>query len=285
MLRKRWAVVALAAVAVGIAAPPAPPAGAAVFGPDTRTPASPTTTYPASAIVRLMFNGGQCTGFMISERTVATAGHCLHTGPGGTWRPNITVYPGFDGTTAPFGGCAAVQLFAPVGWTGRANAPGGGDPAYDYGAARLNCTIGNRTGWFGLGYPTGPATGSCTTTQGYPAERPGQWASDDAVRAEDANFLYVRHPFTRGQDGSPVFLSSPDPDGFSTSDWDELCPMPPPLVKPCPCPPPPPPCDNCPPLTVMAILTTNPFGTGPSIANNIATRITQEAVSNLMQWR
>ncbi|MEV6707250.1 trypsin-like serine peptidase [Micromonospora wenchangensis] len=286
MVKKRWLLIALVAVVVGAAAPPGSPASAAIFGPDTRTPVSPTTGYPASATVRLTFPGGQCTGFMISERTVASAGHCLHTGPGGTWRPNIVAYPGSDGSNAPFGSCAAVQLFAPVGWTGRSNAPGGGDPAHDYGAARLNCTVGTRTGWFGLGYPTQTTTGSCTTTQGYPSDRPGQWTSSDSVRAEDANFLYVRHPFTSGQDGSPIYFAQPPVSAlFSATDWDELCPRPPVLVKPCPCPPPPPPCGDCPPITVAAILTTNPYATGPSLANNIATRITPEIVNNLMQWR
>ncbi|MFY1670341.1 trypsin-like serine peptidase [Plantactinospora sp. WMMB334] len=316
MLRKRWALTALAAVAVGALAPPAGPAVAAtgqhrpvggdasasghrptgsvvsaagdaagattptagtraIFGPDTRVPVNPTTTFPASATVLLTFTGGQCTGFMISERTVATAGHCVHTGgSGGSWRPNIVAYPGHDGTAAPFGSCGAARLFAPAGWTGSANAPGGGDPAYDYGAVQLSCAIGTRTGWFGLGYPTQRVTGACTTTHGYPADRPGQWTSRDVVRAEDASLLYVRHPSTGGQDGSPVFYT-PDP--------DDLCPLPPPLVIPCPCPPPPP-C-VCPILTVLGILAGGPYGTGPGVTNNIATRLTAPAINNFTQWR
>jgi glutamyl endopeptidase len=317
MLRRRWAAAALAAVALGAAAPPAGPAVAAtnrdrvvsgdaassghravsvmvtpsgdiaaataptagvtaIFGPDNRVPVSPTTTYPASATVLLTFTGGQCTGFMISERTVATAGHCLHTGGAtGTWRTNVVAHPGHDGTTAPFGSCAAVQLFVPQNWTGAANAPGAADPAYDYGAVRLNCAIGTRTGWFALGYTTQRLTGSCTTTQGYPAGRPGQWTSNDVIRAETASALYVRHPLTSGQDGSPLFYT-PDPD-----DW---CPTIPPLVKPCPCPPPPPDC-LCPHETVLGILSSGPYGSGPGSTNNIALRITQQITNNLMQWR
>ncbi|MEU7934722.1 trypsin-like serine peptidase [Micromonospora echinofusca] len=317
MLRKRWAIVALAAVAVGTAAPPAAPAAAApagdrpavsdaassghrvtsttvpatgagaaagaaptaginaIFGPDTRVPVTPTTAYPASATVRLTFTGGQCTGFMISERTVATAGHCVHSGgSNGGWRTNVVAYPGHDGTTAPFGSCAAVRLFAPSGWTGSIYAPTPADPAYNYGAVQLNCTIGARTGWLGLGYPSQPVTGSCTTTQGYPLDRPGQWASEDVIRAESTSFFYVRHPFVGGQNGSPVFYT-PDPD-----DW---CPTRPPLVIPCPCPPPPP-C-VCPVPTVLGILASGPYGAGPGATNNIVTRITAPVVNNYLQWR
>ncbi|MFG1888715.1 trypsin-like serine peptidase [Micromonospora sp. NPDC049051] len=315
MLRKRWAVVALAAVVVGTAAPPAGPAAAAtardrpasadaaqsghrptsmtaqvtgavagatstvgtnaIFGPDTRVPVTPTTTFPASATVRLTFAGGQCTGFMISERTVATAGHCVHSGGTlGSWRTNVVAYPGHDGTTAPFGSCAAVRLFAPSGWTGSIYAPTPADPTYNYGAVQLNCTIGARTGWLGLGYPTQPATGSCTTTQGYPVDRPGQWASKDFIRAEALNHFYVRHPFVGGQDGSPVFYT-PNPD-----DW---CPTRPPLVIPCPCPPPPP-C-VCPNPAVLGILASGPYGTGPGATNNVVTRITTPVINNFMQWR
>lgn len=331
MLRKRWAVVALAAVALGAAAPPTGPAFAApsrdraasddaalsghrvtsivvdpagrvadtapaaeikaIFGPDNRVPVSPTTSFPASATVLLTFNGGQCTGFMISARTVATAGHCVHTGgSNGTWRTNVVAYPGHDGTTAPFGGCPATRLFAPQGWTGSVYAPGTGDPAYDYGAVQLACAIGNQTGWFRLAYPTRPATGSCTTTHGYPVERPGQWASEDFIRAENAEFFYVLHDATSGQDGSPLFLRR-GPDATSGQDAspllpssdppDDLCPTLPELVIPCPCPPPP--C-LCPYSEVLGILISGPFGDGPGAYHNIVRRLTQPVINNLMQW-
>lgn len=273
-MRKRWAALVLAAVVVGSTVSAAGPAAAVVFGPDNRVPVSDTTTYPASATVLLTFNGGRCTGFMISERTVATAGHCVHTGgSSGAWRTNIVAYPGHNGTTAPFGSCAATRLFAPQGWTGSYNAPGTGDPAHDYGAVQLNCAIGNRTGWYDIGYTTQRVTGACTVTHGYPAERPGQWTSRDSVRAENTNFLYLQHDFTSGQNGSPVFYT-PDPDG--------LCPLPPQLVIPCPCPQPP--C-LCPIEAVLGILTSDPFGGGPGLTNNIATRFTQPAINNLAQWR
>jgi len=238
----------------------------AIFGPDNRVQVTDTTRYPASAAVLLTFNGGRCTGFMISERTVATAGHCVHTGgSNGTWRTGIVAYPGHNGTTAPFGSCAAVQLFVPQGWTGRANTPSGGDPAYDYGAVRLNCAVGNSTGWYDIAYTTQPLTGTCTISHGYPLDRPGQWVSEDPIRAENNTYLYVRHAFVNGQDGSVVSYR-PDPD------------------DPCPTYPPRWPFPS-PRLTALGILTFGPDGIGPGASHNIAIRITQPVFNNLMQWR
>lgn len=241
-----------------------------IFGPDDRVPITDTTTYPASANVLLTFSdGSRCTGFMISQRTVATAGHCVHTGGSyGRWRTDIVAYPAHDGTTAPFGACAGLQLFAPAGWAGYPTHSSGADPAYDYGAVRLNCAVGSQTGWHSIPYTTQPLTGSCTVSQGYPRDRSGLWASADTIRAENSTFLYVQHDLVSGQDGSAVEYRPPpdDPDDG-------------------PCPGPRPPICPCPQLTALGILTSGPDGIGPGISNNIAIRITPAVAINLMQWR
>lgn len=264
-------VVSSDAATPGVAMPTATDVGIqAIFGPDNRVPVTDTTAHPASANVLLTFSdGSRCTGFMISQRTVATAGHCVHTGGSyGRWRTGVVAYPGHDGTTAPFGSCAGVQLFAPQGWTSRANTPGGADPAYDYGAVRLNCDIGNRTGWYDIRYTTQPLTGTCTISQGYPNDRPGLWGSRDAIRAENSSFLYVQHDAVIGQDGSAIAYR-PDPDDPD----DDPCPGPRPPICPCPL------------LTALGILISGPDGIGPGINNNVAIRITYPVFGNLTQWR
>jgi len=229
----------------------------AVFGPDNRVLVDPTTVFPASATVLLTFAGGRCTGFMISYRALATAGHCVHTGgSGGSWHTNMIAYPGHNGVTAPYGSCAASALFAPLGWTQSA------DPRLDYGVVRLNCGIGDATGWFPIGWTSESLTGMCTVSQGYPNDRPGQWRSVDQIRAESAGNVYHQHDTTGGQNGSPIYQTDPD-------EWCPTWPKPP-----------------IPPRgVVLAIHTSGPYGGGPGAVNNVGTRITQAVYNNLMAWR
>ena len=95
----------------------------------------------------ITFTGGRCSGVMIGPNTVSTAGHCVHTGgPGGALRPvaSYRIYPGRDGAVSPYGFCTARTLYTVLGWTLAS------DEEYDYGAIKLNCTIGNTVGWFGM---------------------------------------------------------------------------------------------------------------------------------------
>jgi glutamyl endopeptidase len=55
---------------------------------------------------------------------------------------SFRIYPGRDGALSPYGVCTARTLFSVIGWTVSAN------EEYDYGAVKLNCTVGNTVGWF-----------------------------------------------------------------------------------------------------------------------------------------
>ena len=74
-----------------------------ILGPDNRTPVTPTTGYPARAIVLIAMSGGRCSGFLDGKHVVATAGHCVHSGgANGSWMTNVQVHPGRDGRLAPY---------------------------------------------------------------------------------------------------------------------------------------------------------------------------------------
>lgn len=248
----------LAVIAVGATVPPAGPAAAdagvnVIIGPDGRFPVSPTTAFPASATVLVTFAGGRCTGFMIGESTVAVPGHCVHSGgSGGTWRTNVVAYPGHDGMTAPYGSCTARSLHVSQEWT-----VSPGNPANDYGAVKLNCTVGRTTGWFNLSSVQSPVD-VCTTTHGYPVDRPGQWASRDYIRNATTTLFYVQHDSVGGQAGSPIFYNG-------TTEPDDWCPTPrkPPV----------------PPRTVLGFMTAASAG-----GFNVGIRITPPVLNNLNNW-
>lgn len=72
--------------------------------------------YPWRASGLITVDDTQCTGWLIDEDTVITAGHCVHEGPGGDWRAVGVFYPGRDGNEIPYGWCGEVRLYTTLGW-------------------------------------------------------------------------------------------------------------------------------------------------------------------------
>jgi glutamyl endopeptidase len=90
-----------------------------VIGPDGRTQITNTTKYPNGAIAHLEVyfpsSSGTCTGFFISKNRLATAAHCVHDPVSGETVTAITVIPGRNGTSAPYGSFAATFAYFPSG--------------------------------------------------------------------------------------------------------------------------------------------------------------------------
>ena len=175
-----------------------------ILGPDTRE-RTYTRTYPARAKVLVTFSGGRCSGVMISKDTVATAGHCVHSGGRtGSWKTKVRVYPGRDGTVSPYGSCTAKRLYSVRGWTRNR------DERYDYGAIKLNCTVGNTVGWYGI--TTANPKNKPSIIQGYPGDKPlEQWFSADKVRATTSRQVFYNNDTIGGMSGSPVWYDRSGP--------------------------------------------------------------------------
>ncbi len=146
---------------------------------------------------------------MISADTLATAGHCVHKGSGGaTGFYPISTYvlvPGANATAKPYGTCTARRLHTVKGWSEN------GSSNFDYAAIKLNCRVGNTTGWFGYYWQTATLTGTAATITGYPCDKPSgtQWTMSGSIAStSDRRVSYTIDTFGC-QSGSPVWRVHP----------------------------------------------------------------------------
>ena len=175
----------------------------AIIGTDDRVKVANTTRFPASAQVLVVLPSGRCSGAMIGPDLVITAGHCVHSGgSGGAWQTSATVFPGRNGTHTPFGSCQATRLYSVTGWTENRN------PAYDFGAIKLNCDIGARTGWLGYFWRSASLVGFAANISSYPGDKPlEQWAHADQVRSNTVLQTRYQTDTMPGNSGSAVFAA------------------------------------------------------------------------------
>jgi glutamyl endopeptidase len=121
-----------------------------VIGTDNRTRVNTTTTFPHRAITYLEIKYPnftrtyQCTGFFVGPDTVVTSGHCLHSKKRGGWATSIIVIPGKDGRSNPYSYVRGISFHSVKGWTENA------DYNYDYGAIKVERSLGNTVGWVRL---------------------------------------------------------------------------------------------------------------------------------------
>jgi glutamyl endopeptidase len=227
-----------------------------IIGTDSRVRVNPTTSYPARATVLITFNtpqgGSRCTGWFINRNTVATAGHCVHRGTGlaeGFYAiSSYRIYPGYNGSVAPYGVCTARRLSTVTGWADNDRI----DDEYDYATIKLSTacdTKGNQTGWFG--YTTAVALNQGTVISGYPGDKPlTQWRSSDRVRVLQTRRVFYQNDTVGGMSGSAVVGPA----------------------RP-----------NCNPCAV-AVHAYGVYGSPPFSTNNHGTRITSAVFNNFQAW-
>ena len=180
-----------------------------VIGADGRTQVANTRGFPARATVIILFGGFQCSGWLVNANTVVTAGHCVAEGDGSPLfdRTTYEIAAGYNedaNPAAPYGVCRARRLYTNSTWKNQ------GRDDFDYAAIKLNCNVGNQTGFFG--YRRSVAQNNAVRVQGYPGDKPfgTQWQMGGRVTVLDPRRVFYNLDTAGGQSGSPVWRNVND---------------------------------------------------------------------------
>lgn len=181
-----------------------------IIGADDRVRVGNTGAYPWRAICGLKItaaNGRRFigTGWMVSPRTVITAGHCIFMHNEGGWARSVEVVPGLNDAARPFGSATSSTLRSVTGWTQSRNRE------FDYGAIILpaNARLGASTGWFGLAVRDDAFLRAASLNlSGYPGDKGGnqQWFMAQRAKGVSARTITYDIDTMGGQSGSPVWV-------------------------------------------------------------------------------
>jgi glutamyl endopeptidase len=186
-----------------------------ILGSDDRIQQERTDRYPWSAIASLQVFGPKGvtwsgTGFFVTPFLLLTAGHCVYGRANGVslgWAESIQIFPGRNGTSAPFGQLSHRRIFSTKGWVNEARSD------FDYGAIAVNPDElrGRSPGYLGLRLATNEELRRAPVTiAGYPGDQGlvgGLYYDVRSLEGLSPSFLTYEADTTAGQSGGPIFRS------------------------------------------------------------------------------
>lgn len=191
---------------------PPPPRAETVHGPDNRIQITNTSSYPwrvhASLLITAKDNSRWIgTGWFIGPHTLMTAGHVVYIKNSGVpgrdgWVKSISVMPGRNGSSLPYGSVTSTSFRSVTGWTNN------GDQNYDYGAIIIPTNLGNTVGWLGFGvYGDSDLRQTTGNISGYPGDKPTgtQWYDYHRIASVSNRKVYYDIDTAGGQSGSAVY--------------------------------------------------------------------------------
>lgn len=170
---------------------------------DDRKVVIQTKDFPASAIANILFRDATgerklCSGAMIAEDALLTAGHCVFIT---SWHWDYTVIVGRNVGREEFEQCGVERIYIPAIWKEIL-------PGHDLALLKLDCSVGVQSGYFPIRAFAEEDIGEKTRLQGYPGQidaRGRQYYAEDEVT--DAKELLIDHRIdtSGGMSGSPMW--------------------------------------------------------------------------------
>jgi len=193
-------------------------AAESIFGDDERTRIVDTTAAPWRMVCQLEIEGpggsSVGTGWLAGPRTIITAGHCVNADDIGGWATEITVTPGMQDGTAPFGSFVATRFKSVDRWlTGR-------DADFDMGVIHIDAVAGKpdpgaALGFFGVAaLPDAALLGRLINVSGYPGDKRDttgrigtqQWFARNKIERVTPRRLFYAVDTFAGQSGGPAYM-------------------------------------------------------------------------------